>query len=276
MTDVAFSLQICVTFRVPWLFSRAFGAGSMFAFPTRSRLFRMADRPRVVIALPDPGESALVAEWLAAEELEPVRRSNVAGAADEMRARAFDLLIVDATFALRDGLHAGVRGRNPLTPTVMIGDSPAVGADAVRRRAMYLNRPVDRAMLVCTVSMAILDGRPTRRSPRKLVNRFSAVVNGMPSHIIDVSNEGVRLEIPGGRRWVPPPYFNIRVPTMGVGVIVQRMWVRSWPTQGRSDVLRCGGALARNRTAAEQGWRTFVDTIPVAGAGSSSGLVQVR
>jgi hypothetical protein len=235
----------------------------------------MAERPRVVIALPDSAESATVSEWLLTEGLEPVRRPTVKAAADEMSARPFDLLIVDALFALRHGLHAGPRGRNPLTPTVVIGDSTAVGADALRRRAMYLNRPVDRAILVCTVSMAILDGRPTRRSPRKPVNRFNAIVNGVPSHIIDVSNEGLRLEIPPGRRSTPPPYFNVRVPDMGVGVIVQRMWARTWPTQGRLDVLRCGGALSQNRLAAEQGWRHFVDTIPVSGESGSSSWLQV-
>jgi hypothetical protein len=236
----------------------------------------MAERPRVVIALPDPSESATVAEWVVAEGLEPVRRPTVKSAAEEMSARAFDLLIVDALFALRDGLHAGPRGRNPLMPTVVVGDATAVGADALRRRAMYLNRPLDRAILVCTVSMAILDGRPTRRSPRKLVNRFNAIVNGVPSHIIDVSNEGLRLEIPPGRRSTPPPYFNVRVPDMGVAVIVQRMWARTWPTEGRLDVLRCGGALAQNRQAAEQGWRHFVDTIPVAGEKGSLSWLQVR
>ena len=158
----------------------------------------------------------------------------------------------------------------------MIGDSTAAGSDALRRRAMYLNRPVDRAILVCTVSMAILDGRPTRRSPRKPVNRFKAIVNGVPSHIIDLSNEGLRLEIPPGRRSAPPPYFNVRVPVMGVAVIVKRMWARTWPTEGRLDLLRCGGALSQNRPAAEQGWRHFVDTLPLAGEQGSSSWLQVR
>jgi hypothetical protein len=236
----------------------------------------MADRPRVVVALPDPAECATVADWLLAEGLDPVPRPSVASAADEMHARVFDLLIADAVFVLRHGLHSGNRGRNPLTPTVVVGDSAAASADALRRRAMYLNRPIDRAMLVCTVSLAILDGRPARRSPRKPVNRFSALVNGVPSHIIDVSNEGLRVEIPQGPRSAPPPYFNVRVPAMGVTVIVQRMWARSWPKQGRSDVLRCGGALSQNRPTAEQGWRAFVDTLPAVREDATTGWLHVK
>ena len=275
ITVVVSSLQICGARSreiATSLVFAAFGPGHGWC-----KYRRMAERPRVVIALPDLAECASFAEWIVEEGFEPIRRPSVKAAADEMLARSFDLLIVDATFAFRDGLHTGGRGRNPLTPTVIIGDSTAAASDAQRRRAMFLNRPVDRAMLVCTVSMAILDGRPVRRSARKLVNRFSAMVNGVPSHIIDVSNEGMRLEIPLGRRTVPPPYFNVRVPLVGVAITVHRMWARSWAYQGqtRPEVLRCGGALSpRNRPSAVQGWQTFVDTIPKAGD-TSSNMLQV-
>src|SRR5436189_5707901 len=113
--------------------------------------------------------------------------------------------------------------------------------------------------------MAIIDGRPIRRSIRKLVNRFAATVNGVPARIIDISNEGVRLEILRERCAVPPPYFTVRVPLIGVGVTVQRMWARPWRSGGKEDVTWCGGALAANPARAEGGWRSFVDTLPVAG-----------
>ena len=60
---------------------------------------------------------------------------------------------------------------------------------------MYLARPLDRAVLSCYVMMAILEGSPQRRSERKLVNPFEAVVNGVPARILDVSIEGVRIEM---------------------------------------------------------------------------------
>jgi hypothetical protein len=235
----------------------------------------MADRPRVIIALPDIIESGSIADWLAGDGFEPVRRSSPKAAGDEMQARTFELLIADAGFAFRDCLLAAGRRRNPLTPTVVIGDADAGSNAAANSRIMFLPRPVERAMLVCTVAMAILDGRPTRRSTRKLVNRFQAISNGVPSHIIDMSNEGVRLELPLDSRSVPPPFFSVRVPLIGVAVNVQRVWALARPADGATAVTWCGGALAQNGARAEQGWRTFVDTIALAGQ-SSSRPVQIQ
>jgi hypothetical protein len=226
----------------------------------------MAQLPRIVIALPDVAESGAVSDWLTDEGFDCVRRPTVTGAIDEMRSREFDLLIADATFAFGDGLHRLGRSRNPVTPTIVVGDALAAQQCESTSWAMYLARPIDYALLICTVSMAIIDGRPVRRSTRKLVNGFAAVVNGVPAHIIDISNEGVRVELPRERRAVPPPYFTVRVPLIGVGVTVQRMWARPWRGNRDPEVTWCGGALAENAARAEAGWRAFVDTLPNAGA----------
>jgi hypothetical protein len=227
----------------------------------------MSFRPRVIVALPDPVECATVAEWLVADGFDPVRRPNPRSAAAEMQVRAFDLLITDATVETRDELLAASRGRNPSTPIVVIGNN-TVG-DSPVGATMYLERPIERAVFVCTVTMAIMDGRPPRRSPRKPANRFEAVANGVPCHIIDVSTEGLRLEIQRQHLPVPPPYFNVRVPLVGVAVTVQRKWARSLHGQGPPLVTWCGGVLTANRPGVEQRWRLFVDMIPVVGRSSS-------
>jgi hypothetical protein len=224
---------------------------------------RMSTRPRVIVALPDIAECATVAEWLVADGFEPVRRPNPRSAAEEMRVRAFDLLVADATMAMRDELLAASRGRNPLTPPVVIGNATMAGSRV--GATMCLERPVGRAVLVCTVTMAIMDGRPTRRSARKLANRFEAIADGVPCHIVDVSTEGLRLEIPRQRLSVPPPYFNVCLPLVGIAVTVQRRWARSSPGQGPLPVTWCGGALTANRPGVEQRWRVFVDMIPTLG-----------
>ena len=233
----------------------------------------MPQRPRIVIALADVAESGAVADWLTEEGFDCVRRPSVKGAAGEMQSRPFDLLIADATFAFGEGLHRMGRSRNPVTPTVVVGDALAGEQCETASWAMYLARPIDYALLICTVSMAIIDGRPIRRSERKLVNRFAAIVNGLPGHIIDISNEGVRLELPRERHAVPPPYFTVRVPLIGVGVTVQRMWARPSRSHDRSEeVTWCGGALAENPARAEGGWRAFVDTLPDAGAPAADSI----
>jgi hypothetical protein len=232
----------------------------------------MPDRPRIIIASRDPVECSVIADWLTADGFEPVPRSTPRAAIDEIHSRGFDLLIADAAFAFQAGLHVKSRARRPLTPTVMIGDSEAANRnESMSLQIMHLARPVERPLLLCTVSMALADGRPARCSARKLVHRFDALVNGMPSYIVDVSNEGLRLELPHDRRLAPTPYFNVVVPLIGVGVMVQRMWARTTSAEGTA-VTWCGGALSQNHAKAARAWRAFVDTIPLIGGASPDSL----
>jgi hypothetical protein len=227
----------------------------------------MSDCPRVIVALPDESESSTIAEWLKASRFEPVRRADPRTAAREMQTRAFDLLIADATFAIRDGLLAISRVRNPSTPTLVIGNGgDADLCGAVSGHAMHLGRPLDRATVLCTVSMAMMEGRPTRRSARKSANRFDAFVQNVPTQIIDASYHGLQLQMSGRGMSALPPNFSVRVPIMGVSVNVQRIWARSAPAQA-TPFIWCGGALAANRPGTNEGWRRFVDMLPVVGAG---------
>jgi CheY-like chemotaxis protein len=228
----------------------------------------MSNRPRIIIASPDLLECDAVADWLSAEGFEPVRRSNVRAAVNEIQARPFDLLIADAALAFRDGLHIASRVRRPQTPTVVIGDVDHQN-ESLSRQMICLARPVERTLMVCTVCLVIADGRPQRCSPRKPVHRFEALVNGVPSHIIDVSNEGLRLEVPRDLRSVPPPYFSVRVPMVGVAVTVQRVWARN---SGEGTAVMCGAALSQNQATAAQGWLAFVDNLPKTGAPSLDSL----
>jgi hypothetical protein len=234
---------------------------------------QMANLPRVIIATPDLVECGTIADWLSAEGLEPVRRSNPRVALEEIQTRPFDLLAADAGFALRHGLHAASRVRKPQTPTVlMIGGGATDHCESSSRQFIYLPRPAERALVVCTISMAIADTRPVRCSLRKPAHRFEAIVNGVRSRIIDVSNEGLRLEVPRDRRTILPPYFNIQVPLIGVVVTVQRMWTKTLAHEGE-PITWCGGALApQNQVRATRAWRVFVDTIPVGGASSVDSL----
>jgi hypothetical protein len=223
----------------------------------------VVDRPRVIVSLPVPAESAAVSDWLLADNLDPVRRPTPQAAAEEMQ-KPFALLIADV--AHRRLLIQG-RGRSPQAPAILIGNAATASqGDAFGAQTMYLSRPIDRAMFSCFVAMAIMDSRPLRRSARKAVNRFDAVANGVPSHIVDVSLEGLRLELAREARSALPPYFTVRVPMVGVAISVQRMWAHASPRQGSS--IWYGGALSQNRINIQQAWRAFVDTVPVV-AGAS-------
>jgi DNA-binding response OmpR family regulator len=230
----------------------------------------MASRPRIVIASPQAAECALLAEWLVADGYEPVRACSVERTAEELKARGFDLLLADESFAFQHGIHVLARGYNPRAPLIAMGPANAAAeAQAMRRGAMYVARPVDRAMLTCSVSMALMESRPVRRSARKRVIALDAVVDGVQSRIIDVSTEGMRLEVPRGRTSTLPPFFSVRVGMLGINVMVRRMWTSATP-DARRDVAWYGSELARNALRIEQTWRTLVDALPATSA------VQVR
>jgi hypothetical protein len=232
------------------------------ARPLHSRCSRVTDRLRIIVLLTDRVEAALVADWLADDGFEPIQRPNASAALAEMRAHPFDLLIADAGTDRRLVTHARECSRRPLTPVILIGDAAPPTRGAVTSADIHLARPISRALLGCYVSIAMLEGNPVRRSARKLVNPFEAEVNGLPSHIIDISTEGVRLEMPPDRRAALPPFFTVRVPLIGVGVGVRRVWTRT--STGATHALWYGAALTPNRASAVQGWRSFVESIPTA------------
>ncbi len=225
---------------------------------TRCTSSSVAVLPRVIVSLPNATEAAAIADWLRSDGFEPVQRSTAQAAANETLL-PFALLIADVSHRR---LLVESRGRNPVAPTILIGNAATASqGDALGAQTTYLSRPIDRAMLMCFVAMAFLDERPVRRSVRKPVSSFQAVANGVPSRIVDVSTEGLRLEM--SREWhtALPPYFTVRVPLVGVAVTVQRMWTQT-PSTKRSSIWY-GGALANNRASVHQAWRAFVDTVPI-------------
>jgi hypothetical protein len=221
----------------------------------------MSSRPRVIVALPDRTEASLVANWLSENQFEPGRRSTPEAAAADIQTVAFDLLITDATWGLSPAFQAAGRARNSPVPTILIGDVSDHRTAAANAQTMYLTRPIELTVLSCFVSMAFMDNRPVRRSPRKAVQPFDAFVNEVPASIVDVSAEGLRVEVTR----VPPPFFAVQIPLVGVAIIARRMWAMS-PSKQASKIL-CGGALSNNRASSEHAWRSFVDTVPIVGKG---------
>lgn len=228
----------------------------------------MASRPRIIVASPHAVESNTVSDWLTTEGFEPVRIATLERVMEEIRDRTFDALVVDRVLACKPGQQTigAVRSRNGKTPIIVIGDEDASAeAQVLSRGATYLTRPVDRLSFICVVSMGVMETRPERRSLRKRVHRLDAVVEGVASHIVDISNEGLRLEVPRMRKPAPPPpVFHVRVPLLGIVVTARRMWTCSLPAS--QDAVWYGAELSGNTRRVEMSWRTLVDTIPGAGA----------
>src|SRR5262245_26758386 len=212
----------------------------------------MSFRLRVVVGIPEVNESRLLSSWLEADGYETVQHSTAKGASEEIASQPFDLLVAHSSFLLLGGLRGFGRARFAETPVIVLGDATSGRhCAAFGSQIMFVETPVDRTTFICMVTLALMDARPERRSVRRTVSPFEAVVNGARAYIIDVSREGVRIELPQDCRMVTPQ-FVLRVPMIGVGVTVERMWTRSPRADEDINVMWCGGQLVRNTTVAEQ------------------------
>jgi hypothetical protein len=218
----------------------------------------MSLKPRVVVASPDRVEVAMLSDWLLADGVDPVPVRSLAGALQEVQSRPFDVLVADERFAFEGDLHAVARTRNPRAPLVALGRGP--GAGVQRADTFHVPRPIDQTLFLCHVAMAIVEGRPARRSLRKRVTPIDALVEGAAVTLLDVSNEGLRFEL-ARRRIVPPPQFTMRVPLLGVGLTLRRAWIAS-PHGETPETSWCGAELLQMSPRALQNWRTFVDALP--------------
>lgn len=221
----------------------------------------MPFRQQVIVATPTVDEGEALSAWLDAEGFEPLSKRTARSACDAVASQPFDLAVVDASFVLDGGLRAFGLARFRETPMIVLGDAADNSACApLGAQIMFLERPIDRTTFICTVTMALMEARPDRRWPRRTIRPFEATVNGVKSYIIDVSREGVRLEMPRERRMVTPQ-FALRVPLIGVGVSVQRVWVRVPRPDENVGVMWCGGHLGKNTVLADQAWLRFIDTV---------------
>jgi hypothetical protein len=221
---------------------------------------QMPFRPRIAIALPFAPERTSIADWLSSEGFDAKPISHPGLITDELKRRNFEAIVIDASHGAQ-AINA-VRSLQQQTPVIIIGaPDPVAESQAVARGATYLTRPVDRALITCSIAMAVMESRPARRSERKPV-RFEVVVQGVPSRIIDVSKEGMRLEIPRLRKAAPPPpVFDVALPMLGVSLNVRRLWA-STPPECVGQTIWYGGELSNNTKRAELAWLTLVDALP--------------
>ncbi len=183
--------------------------------------------------------------------------------ARELEGGGFEALVIDADLAVVGDAPAVLRSLGRNRPLLVISDADAYpAADIGRRDATHLTRPLTRDTFVLAITLALAEGRPARRSPRRLVPRLQAEVDGAPARLIDVSNEGVRLELGENYRSTLPPFFNIKVPMFNVTVVGKRVWLNNALGQAERESFWCGVRLDRNPERAVAAWRTLVENAP--------------
>ena len=217
----------------------------------------MSIRIRIAVACPIPGERAAFIEWLDAAGYEPVPMLDVRSILSGAEARPMEAIIIDNSMAPAAEMPAIIRALGPNRPVILVGDK-GTAPSYVNRDASWLDRPVAHDGFLMSIALALAEGRPARRSPRKMVSPLVSSIDGIASQVLDVSREGVRLELNGAQSNNLPPMFTMRVPTFNVVTTVKRVWV----TQAGQRSTWCGGTVVRTSPKATAAWQTLVDTAP--------------
>jgi hypothetical protein len=178
----------------------------------------------------------------------------------EIVSRPIEALIADVSLVSKADLPRVVRTLGANRPLILVGNAGGAIED-VPLYATWMERPVARDAFQLSVALGLAEGRPARRSPRKLVPRLLSSVDGVTSKVVDVSSEGVRLEITGSTPAALPPYFTLKVPGFGVAAKVKRVWV-AVPAQGS---VWCGGVIERPSEKVVASWNNFIASAPHGG-----------
>lgn len=217
----------------------------------------MSTKTRIGVVCPIPGERAAFVEWLNAAGYEAVAMLDLDSLGRELSVRPIEALISDVLFVPATELPRVVRLLGPNRPLLLVG-GPGTGPELIPRDATWIDRPATQDTFLLLVALALAEGRPARRSPRKFVPKILSTIDGVAAKVMDVSAEGVRLEVCEVQTAALPPYFTLRVPGFGLAIKVRRVWV----AQPASGAMWCGGIVDKPLPKIKTTWKTFVENAP--------------
>ena len=223
----------------------------------------MSTSPRVGVACPRPGERAAVSDWLRSANIEPVVLVDACFVNTQVDGRPLDCVVADAALLTPHFLTALRRG-DPHKAIVAIGEAGDPNEEAlIRKDVAFHARPIAEKDLLLAVSLSVAEGRPFRRSLRRIVPRLATTIEGEPAVLIDVSNEGLRLELASAKAAKLSPQFVVHVPVLKMGVPVQRVWLRAGGEPGQTSRLQCGASILAKDERTLRAWQRLSD--PAAG-----------
>lgn len=180
-----------------------------------------------------------------------------------------ELLIASARLrnhADLEGLELASLSRrdHPNLPVIITHGSPdaRLESEAKGRGMAFIVNPLENPEFLGCVTASLGERRPhhakVRQWPRKRVVAVPVRVDAAPARLIDVSYEGLRLELedPGDS---PEATFEVTLPTAGVNLKTRRVW-RICPPD--VDESWWGMTLVDVDSGLTERWRAFVDSIP--------------
>ena len=172
-----------------------------------------------------------------------------------------DILVTDVKLGAYNGLHLAIwlRGRGLKSKAILIGEvDPVLQEEAARTQATYVAVPLDPTSFSSLVASLGSPYSPARRSLRKRVS-VGAMVDGLLASIVDMSYEGLRLEVPHAGAFTLPAFLTISIPEFDMSYRVKRVWLKR-PTDP-SGSLWCGATLPGTDETRSAEWRQMVDRI---------------
>jgi len=172
-----------------------------------------------------------------------------------------DLLIADVRLGPFNGLQLVISSPKPIPAIIITGFAdPVLEADARRRGADYVLKPVSPARLLDLVAQKLSAARPGFGIPRRwerkqVVGGLQANVADEPAKIVDVSYGGVKFEIKPADEGALPQSFLLRFPN---SMALQADLV--WKSLLNNDMWVCGAAVWPEESSARQ-WFGLVDTM---------------
>ena len=171
----------------------------------------MTNRASIAVACLQPAERASVSDWLSQSGYDPVAVSDLSRLDEDLHTNPVEALIAEMALVPReDDVRGLMRRLGSNRPLMILGDASRL-PKAVRGDLSVINRPLTREGLLLSVGLALAEGRPARRFPRRDVEPIPAVAHGMAVTVREASVGGVGLEVTGPRQAVLPPYFELRV-----------------------------------------------------------------
>jgi len=170
-----------------------------------------------------------------------------------------DLLIADVRLGPFNGLQLVISSPKPIPAIIITGFAdPVLEADARRRGADYVLKPVSPARLLDLVAQKLSAARPGFGIPRRwerkqVVGGLQANVADEPAKIVDVSYGGVRFEIDRRHESNLPSAFNLTLPSAQLSVQAKLVWKNLIGDQ----TWLCGAALSQETPE----WYGLVDAI---------------
>ena len=218
---------------------------------------------KVLIVDDDKTTREGLAEFLEEAGYEAVAVGTFEDATRVLRTAPPDLLIADVRLGPFNGLQLVISSPQPIPAIIITGFAdPVLEADARRRGADYVLKPISPARLLDLVAQKLMASRPGFGTPRRwerkpVIGGLAINVGDTPARIVDVSYGGLRFEMQrsqAGSKVSPlSESLSITLPTAQFSVKAKLVWEN---LIGEGTWM-CGAALFQETPE----WHGLVDAI---------------